>query len=166
MQEYFLVGAVGLFIAAQVLHSVAGPVKINITNPLQFLSPAITSRYPLTTVEVFIRALALAITIILLLSFINKKYFFKMATCIVLGGIGILYAIQQLANQGRLTPLQWTLAFALGGMMLLPAIAYFLIRGIIEGIYYGVTKKNNNHSQSENISSSNSSPDKKFWGEE
>ena len=168
MKEYLLLVVAGLFIASYVLNMFAGPVKLNLTSPVQFLNPNIISRYPFTAVEIFVRALALAMGIVVFLAFIQKKYFAKMATCIILGGLGILYAIQQLANQGRITPLQWTLAFAGAGVMLVPPIIYYLVRGIIEGIYSGLTK-NKTPSPPPQISTSeneeNAEVKKKFWGE-
>jgi len=170
MKEYLLFVVAGLFLASYVLNMVAGPVKIDITSPAQFLNPNIVSRYPFTTVEIFIRALALAMGVIVFLSFIEKKYFPKMTTCIILGGLGILYAIQQLANQGKITPLQWTLAFAGAGVMLILPIIYYLIRGVIEGIFTGLTKKKNSFSplqtnHTENLREEIEGKRKSFWEE-
>ena len=167
MKEYLLLVVAGLFIASYVLNMFAGPVKLNLTSPVQFLNPNIISRYPFTAVEIFVRALALAMGIVVFLSFIEKKYFPKMATCIILGGLGVLYAIQQLANQGKITPLQWTLAFAGAGVMLVPPIIYYLVRGIIEGIYTGLTKNKTSSPppQTTTESGENSEVKKKFWGE-
>lgn len=140
IKEYLLITIVGLFLASYVLNYFAGPVTISLKNPLQFLTTAALSKYPFTAVEIGLRTIALFLSLVLLLSLIEKKYFLKAAISLVLGALGILYAIQQIATFSRVTPIQWTLSFAYTGFALLPLIGYYLIRGLIEGVYGGLTK--------------------------
>lgn len=140
MKEYLLITVVGLFLAASVLNYFAGPVVISVKDPLQFLTPLFLHKYPFTAMEIGLRTIALFLSIILALSLMEKKYFLKAASSLFLGALGIFYAIQQIATFGRVTPIQWTLAFAYAGFTLLPAIVYYLIRGLVEGAYNGLTK--------------------------
>lgn len=140
IKEYLLIAIIGLFLASSVLNYFAGPVVISLTNPVQFLAPAVISKYPFTAVEIGLRTLAIFLSLILALSLIEKNYFPKAVISLFLGALGIFYAIQQIATFGRVTPIQWTLSFAYAGFMLILAIVYYLIRGIIEGVYIGLTK--------------------------
>jgi len=140
-KEYFIVAIIGLFLAASALNYFAGPVIISLKNPLQFLTLNYLSKFPFTAVEILLRALAVFLSIVLILSFIEKNYFLKAAIALVVGALGVLYAIQQIATYGRVTPIQWTLSFAYAGIALVPAIGYYLIRGLISNISQKVTKK-------------------------
>lgn len=140
IKEYLLITIVGLFLASYVLNYFAGPVVISVKNPLQFLTTASLSKYPFTAVEIGLRTIALFLSLILALSLMEKNYFLKAIIALVLGALGILYAIQQIATFSRVTPIQWTLSFAYTGLILLPAIGYYLIRGLIEGVFLGLTK--------------------------
>lgn len=139
-KEYLLITAIGLFLASSVLNYFAGPVVISVKNPLQFLAPVVLSKYPFTAVEISLKTMALFLSLILALSLMEKNYFLKAIISFVLGALGILYAIQQIATHSRVTPIQWTLSFAYIGFTLIPAIGYYLIRGIIEGTYTKLTK--------------------------
>ncbi len=139
-KEYLLITVVGFFLASYVLNYFAGPVVISVKNPLQFLTTASLSKYPFTAVEIGLRTLALFLSLIFVLSLIEKNYFLKAIISLIVGALEILYAIQQMATLSRLTPIQWTLSFAYAGLTLLPAIVYYLIRGVIEGIFTKLTK--------------------------
>ena len=139
-KEYLLITVAGLFLASYVLNYFAGPVVISVKNPLQFLTTASLSKYPFTAVEIGLRTLALFLSLILVFSLMEKNYFLKAIISLIVGTLEILYAIQQIATLSRLTPIQWTLSFAYAGLTLLPAIVYYLIRGVIEGVFIRLTK--------------------------
>lgn len=143
MGEYLLFISIGLFAASYALNFIAGPVAISIKHPFQFFDFFILSRYPLTSVEIIIKALAIISAMLFLTSLIEKKFLLKSIIFTILSGIGFLYSLQQLANQGRLTPIQWTISFALTSLFSLPFIFYFLIRGIVEGIFFSFKKEKN-----------------------
>ncbi len=133
-KEVALVVAIALFALAYGLDYIAGPVLIRVKDPIEFFSNPILSKYPLTAVAIVIRSIAILLSIILILSLIEKKHFLKAAISLFIGGIFELYAIQQLATSGRVTPIQWTLSFAYSGMMLLPTIAIYIILGLVLGV--------------------------------
>ena len=139
-KEYLLITVVGFFLASYVLNYFAGPVVISVKNPLQFLTTATLSKYPFTAVEIGLRAIALFLSLIFVLSLMEKNYFLKAISSLIVGALEILYAIQQMATLSRLTPIQWTLSFAYAGLLSLPAIVYYLIRGVIEGVFSRLTK--------------------------
>jgi hypothetical protein len=133
-KEIALVAAVILFGLAYGLDYIAGPVSIRVKDPVEFFSNPVISKYPLTAVAVSIRSIAILTSLVLILSLIEKKYLLKVFISLFIGGIFELYAIQQIATGGRTTPIQWTLAFSYAGFLLLPAIIFYIIKGIITGI--------------------------------
>jgi len=139
-KEYFSLVIIGIFLAAYVLNYLAGPVVISLKNPWQFLTTVSLSKYPFTAVEISLKTIALFLSLILALSLIEKNYFLKAIITLILGALGILYAIQQIATSSRVTPIQWTLSFAYAGLTLIPAIGYYLMRGVIESVYGKLTK--------------------------
>jgi hypothetical protein len=139
-KEYLFLVVVGFFLASYVLNFLAGPVSIALKSPFQFLTAASLSKYPFTAVEIALRTIALSLSLILILSLMEKNYLLKAVIVLIAGALGILYAIQQIATSARMTPIQWTLAFCYAGFLSLPAIIYYLIRGAVEGAYQGLTK--------------------------
>ena len=139
-KEYLFLVVVGFFIASYVLNFLAGPVSIALKSPFQFLTAVSLSKYPFTAVEIALRTIALFLSLILILSLMEKNYLLKAVIVLIAGALGILYAIQQIATATRVTPIQWTLAFCYAGFLSLPMIIYYLIRGAVEGAYQGLTK--------------------------
>lgn len=131
-KEHFLIVAVSLFVLAYVLDFVAGPVSFNIKTPFSFLDPLIIGKYPLTTVAIGARTLAITISIVLFLSLLGGFYFSKAVTVIFLGVMFGLYGIQQVATGTRTTTIQWTLSLVYAGVFLLVPTVYYTIRGLVE----------------------------------
>jgi len=145
-KEITLVVAAALFVLAYVLDYIAGPVRIVVKDPIIFLTKDHLSRIPLTAVAIGVRTIAIYITTVLALSFIEKKYFTKAFILLFLGGIAELYAIQQMATGGRVTPMQWTLSFAYAGGFLLVSIAFYIIMGVFSAINQGLSGSKKNKS--------------------
>ena len=97
-KEYLFLAVIGFFLAAHVINYFAGPVVISVKNPLQFLTTASLSKYPFTAVEIALKTIALSLSLILLLSLMEKNYFLKAVILLIAGTLGILYAIQQIAT--------------------------------------------------------------------
>lgn len=148
-KEYFFLVVVGFFLASYVLNFLAGPVSLILKSPFQFLTAANLAKYPLTAVEIALKTITFALFLVLILSLMEKNYLLKAVIVLIVGALGILYAIQQIATSARVTPIQWTLALGYAGFLLLPAIAYYLIRGAIEGAYQGLTKSKPRHQPSD-----------------
>lgn len=119
------------FLLSWFIDNVTGPVSIIIKNPVSFLtSSVILNKYPFTATSVFIRAIALFISSMLVMSAIRNKYFTKVVILFFVGLLAEFYAIQQLATGYRLTNIQWTLSIAYGSLLLIPGIAYLILKGI------------------------------------
>ncbi|CAN5349660.1 hypothetical protein BH10PAT1_BH10PAT1_0980 [soil metagenome] len=130
------------FAAAWIIDKIAGPVSIQIDNPVAFLqSPEFINTYPLTTTAVIIRSIAIFMSVILITTFFNKKYFTKGIIILVCAILGEFYAIQQLATGFQLTTIQWTLSIAYGSVS--------LILGVIGMVLMGIWSAFNNSSPSE-----------------
>jgi hypothetical protein len=119
------------------------------------------AKYPFTAVEIALKTIALFLSLILILSLMEKNYLLKAVIVLIAGALGILYAIQQIATAARVTPIQWTLAFCYAGFLSLPAIIYYLIRGAIEGAYQGLTKSKPRHQPPD--SETKEEKDDKIW---
>jgi len=148
-KEYFFLVIVGFFLASYVLNFLAGPVSLALKSPFQFLAATNLAKYPFTAVEIALKTIALALSLILILSLMEKNYLLKAVIVLIAGAMGILYAIQQIATAAQVTPIQWTLAFCYAGFLSLPAMIYYLIRGAIEGAYQGLTKSKPRHQSSD-----------------
>lgn len=134
-KEYSLVIAIALFIIAYAIDRFAGPVSISIKSPLAFLSPVYLTKFPFTGVAITLRSLAIIMSVVLLLSFIENKFFIKAIVLLCLGALAELYAVQQLATGMRTTTIQWTLSFSYAGMAFILPFAYYILRGIIESLH-------------------------------
>lgn len=133
-KEYFAVIAASFFILAYVLDYFSGSIVLSVSNPLLFLTENYLRQFPLTAFAIGVRSLALFMSILLLVSFIEKVFFPKAIGLFVVSVLAELYAIQQLATGMRFTDVQWTLSIAYAGIILLPAIIIFIILGIISSI--------------------------------
>lgn len=142
-KEYFLVTALAFFGLAYILDYFAGPISFALTTPLTFLTKSYLNSYPLTAFAVMIRALGIFISLLLLFSVIEKQYFVKAFTIFVISVLVELYAVQQIATGMRTTSIQWTLSISYAGMILVTAIVYFIIAGIIDSLRQKFKKDEN-----------------------
>lgn len=127
------------------------------------MTKANLAQYPFTAVEIGLRTIALFLSLTLLLSLIEKKYFLKAGIALAASALGILYAIQQIATAARVTPIQWTLSFAYAGLILPLAIIYYLVRGIVEGIYQGLTKDKRSQTATTELKGKDKESASEFW---
>lgn len=132
-KEYFVMIAVGLFVLAYVLDAVTKPLTLGFTNPYQYFTPANLSVYPFSTTSIIFKAIALTITILLGISFIGNAMA-SGGTLILLSGLLQFYALQDVASQAKVLPLEWSLALTLTGIALIvPAVLYFL-SGMLQSV--------------------------------
>lgn len=126
-KEYLAAIALAMFIFSYVLDWISGPVSIGVRNPFEFLSMAVISKYPFTTVSVALRAAAIVTCSLLAITFINKQYFVKGTILIVVASLAELYALQQITTGMRLISIQWTLSISVAGLgLIVPGILYIL----------------------------------------
>ena len=148
-KEITLVITAGFFILAYALDYIAGPVSFNVRNPIVFLSAPYLSKVPLTAVAIGIRAIAILLTTILALAFIEGKHFTKALILFIVGGIAELYAIQQMATGNKVTTIQWTLSLAYAGMLLTAAIVFYILKGIVFGLKQGLSNNKDSKDNSQ-----------------
>jgi hypothetical protein len=144
-KEYLIIFGLTLFGLSYLLDIIAGPITITLskTNPYSFLGGSYLGNYPLTTVAILSRATGFFILAILIFGLIKKQFFLKAGSCLLIGVLSNLYAIQQIATGTRTTSLPWTLSIAYAGASLGILIIYFILRGVllfikqkINGDYY------------------------------
>jgi hypothetical protein len=123
------------------LDQIAGPVTFTAKNPYAFLAAPTLSTYPLTAVSIVTKALGLMLVFITAFSYIKHAHVLKAITFFILGSLVQLYAIQQLATRGQVTPIQWTLGIAYAGALLLIPAALQLIQGLFQGAHQAIVKE-------------------------
>jgi len=126
-QEYWLALIIGLIIFAYVLDFVVNPLQITLVTPYHYFISESLSIYPFTTTSIVIKAIALFITPLLLLSFAGFSKLIKGIIVFIFAGLLQLYALQDVATGSLTVPLEWSLAFTLAGVLLIiPSIIYVL----------------------------------------
>jgi len=134
-KEYGLVFAIGLFILAYVLDAVVKPLAILLPSPYHYFTPITLSLYPFSTTSIILKAIAVWISILLGISFIEKPLA-KGGTLILISGLLQLYTLQDVATRTHLLPLEWSLALTLTGILLiLPSLGY-IVMGILLAIHH------------------------------
>ena len=129
-EVWIVVGALG-FLLSWIIDRLAGPVSIVVGNPIAFLtSPILLNTYPFTATAIIIRTIALFISVMLIISVLNGKYFLKAILLFFVGLLSEFYAIQQLATGFRLTTIQWTLSIAYSALSLVLGIIIMILMGI------------------------------------
>ncbi len=129
-KEIVFVITICLFGFSYLLDYFAGALRLNITSPLMFLTQKFLILYPMTFVSLTIRSIALMISVSLILSLIEKKYFTKIIISFFIGFIAEVYAFQQLATGARFTPVTWTLSISYGGALLIIPIIFYVLAAI------------------------------------
>jgi hypothetical protein len=130
-KETWLVVAVAGFLLSWFVDNLGGPVRIAITNPTAFLtSGTLLSEYPFTATAIIVRALTLFVTVMLVFSFLEGKYFLKAAVLLFVGILAEFFAIQQLSTGFRVTTIQWTLSIAYASPLLVFGILGMILKGI------------------------------------
>lgn len=139
-QGYTLATIVGLLIASYVLEAIVQPLTLGLATPYHYMDPAILSTYPFTTTVIVVRAFAIFLAPLWLMSFIDHKHGLKAVISFVLAGLTQLYVLQELALGTKILPLEWALAIALAGLAMLPTIVGYLIRGGLSTAHSKLTR--------------------------
>lgn len=140
-KEYPLIFAVGFIVLAYILDAVTKPLSLSLTTPYHYFTPSIISLYPFTTVSIVLKAIALIITPPLLLSRFGLR---KLTTGIILFILSVLvqlYALQDIVSRSYAVPLEWSLALALAGAVLLIPTLFFILLGLFEKPKTAETKR-------------------------
>jgi hypothetical protein len=140
-KDYIWFTIIGLLVFSFVLDRISGPIALNVRNPYLFINSFTLGTYPLTAVSVAAKAVALAAVLIMCLSYIVKVPYVKASLLFVLGGLAQLYAIQQLATRGQVTPTEWTLGIAFAGICLVPFVFIYILEGIFTAAHHAIIKE-------------------------
>lgn len=127
-QEYVISMIIGLFLVAYVLEAVVQPLGLALPTPYHYITAENLRTYPFTTTIIVIRAVALFLSPILLMSFVNKKYGLKSSISLIIAALTQLYVLQELATGAKLLPLEWSLSISLAGLAFLPMIILYFLR--------------------------------------
>lgn len=139
-QEYFPIIIAGLLILAYVLDATVNPLSISLVSPYHFFDPATLSKYTFTTTSLLIKSTALFIALLWFLSFLSFNKLTKGGIILFVSALMQLYALQDVAINSRVIPLEWSLALTLTGVILLiPAILYILA-GLVGKAHHKITK--------------------------
>jgi hypothetical protein len=138
-KEYVLLIIVGLFILTYLLDSVTKPLTITPATPYHYLQPDIMGMFPFSTTSLFIKSIALYLTPVWLMSFISGHYIGKGSFLLVLASLMQLYALQDVVTKAAVIPLEWSLALAVAGMVLLVQALFFFIKGIFVHLRQNLT---------------------------
>lgn len=142
-KDYVWFTIIGLLIFSYILDRISPPVGLEATlrNPYQLLAADILARYPLSVVSIAAKAISITGILTLGLGYIFKAPLIKASILFVLAGLAQLYAIQQLATRGTVTPIEWTLGISYTGLVtLLPIVIYFL-QGIFSSAKTAIVKE-------------------------
>lgn len=128
-KEYVLVLIVGLFLLAYLLEAVVDPLSLPLATPYEFLQNGSPGRFPFTTAVIFVRSLAVLLTPLWLLSFLERAWQFKAVSLLVVGTLLQLYSVQAVATPTVGIPLEWAISFAIGGLVLFLPMLFFFAKG-------------------------------------
>ncbi|KKS77229.1 MAG: hypothetical protein UV74_C0013G0002 [Candidatus Woesebacteria bacterium GW2011_GWB1_43_14] len=139
-QGYILALVVGLLLVAYLLEATVEPLILPLATPYHYLNSETIKTYPFTTTVIVIRAVALFLSPLLLMSYIARRYLAKSVVLLILSALTQLYVLQELATGSKLIPLEWSLAISLAGLALLAMIPLQIIRAGVSSTYSKIAK--------------------------
>lgn len=139
-REVWAAAVLGLLLLAYVLEAVVNPLPIDLSTPYSFFQGQYLTHYPFTSTIVLIRAIAVFLIPLLVASLFQRAYFAKAVSILILSGLLQLYALQDIAVNTATISLEWALALALAGLMLLLPVLYYFLRGLTDSTKRTVKK--------------------------
>lgn len=139
-KEYLLAAIFGMFLLSYLLDAIVDVPTYNLSQPYEYITSQYYRQYPLTTASVAIRSLAVFLTPVLLLGFISKAYTGKGLFFLIAGILMNLYAVQVLATDSLVVPVEWALSLAFGGAALLIPAALLFLRGSASSFHQSIKK--------------------------
>ncbi len=151
MKKALIVTSVGLFLLAYLLEAVVEPLsgaRLGIRQPYAYFNPAILSLYPFSTAIIFFRVLAIFLIPVLTGLSIEKNHLAKGGGILVLAALMQLYAVQDVATNARVIPLEWSLSLTgAGALLIIPAVVWIL-QGLLLGAHHTMVSKVRHNIQS------------------
>lgn len=131
-KEYVLVLIIGLYLLAYLLEAVVDPLAVPITTPYQYLSSLYLAKYPFSSALIFVRAIAITMTPLWFLSFIENAHTGKAVTLLIVATLIQLYAVQALVGGNVGITIEWSISLAIGGIILFIPMLFLFARGAIK----------------------------------
>jgi hypothetical protein len=132
-KEFIGVLVVGMLVLAYVLDAIVNPLAISLPTPYHFFTPEQMFEYAFTSTGIVLKAVALTLAPIWILSMMGIKATLKGSILLVISALLQLYALQDVVSRAYVLPLEWSLAFCLTGLLLLVPALLFLIFGMLGG---------------------------------
>ena len=129
-KEYYIFLSVGLIILAYLLDVVANPLEVSMSlpTPYHYFTAENILKYAFTSTSILLKALAIVFSLPTILAALDLKSMAKGIILLISSGLLQLYALQDVATNARVIPLEWSLALTLAGLiLLLPAIVFILL---------------------------------------
>lgn len=137
-KEFFLIIIVGLFILSYVLDAVSNPLSLSLATPYHYFNQDTLTLYAFSTTSIIVKTLALFISILMIVSFI-KSGLAKGGSTLLISALLQLYALQAVATNSQVLPLEWSLSLTLTGLALIIPSILFLIVGIIKALHHRIS---------------------------
>lgn len=134
-KEFLAIIIVGLFILAYVLDAAVNPLSLRLASPYHFFTPEIMSLYVFTATSIIIKALALFLSLLWIVSIFELPFIGRGAILLVVSGLMQLYSLQDVATKAHILPLEWSLAFTFCGVILVAPSVFYLTVGFLKQIY-------------------------------
>lgn len=127
-KEYVLILIISLYLVSYLLESIVDPISLRLAHPYAFFQDGAYIKYPFSSAIILIRSIAIFMTPVWLLSFIDQAYRFKSLTLLVTTILTQLYAIQTVSTYSTSIPLEWSISLCCGSLVLLMPTLYFFLR--------------------------------------
>ena len=85
--------------------------------------------------SVIIKAVAIFLTPVLILSTIEGHYTAKGATLLIVIPLMLLYALQDVVTSAKVVPLEWSLSITLAGVALLVPMVWYFLQGAVHSVH-------------------------------
>jgi len=138
-KEYSLLFIIGLFILAYVLDLVVDPMVVQLKNPYLYFQSETMMVLPFSSLSIFIKALAIFLMPLWLLSFIDSNSFFKPAILLIVSVLLQLYAVQDITAKSRMIPMEWSISMAAAGLALMVPTIYFFFKAVVVALHKNLT---------------------------
>lgn len=132
-QEYWLATIVGLIVFAYILDALISPFTLDLPTPYHYFALENFMLFPFTYTSIVVKAIAVYISIPLLLSFSGAKKTLKGIIMFAVAGLLQLYALQAVASNTYVVPLEWALALSLAGIALMLTSFLYILIGFFQG---------------------------------
>lgn len=137
-KEYLVMLISALFILAYVLDAVVNPLKLNLATPYHFFTIETINKYVFTSSSIAIKSVAIFLSVIIISGSIGLKNFVRGSAIFLISAFMQLYAVQDVATNSQVLPLEWSLSLTLSGIGLLFPAVIFIFFGFLKKLYSSV----------------------------